>query len=78
MKILHIGGTGFLGSHIVKRLIKKNCELTIISRNPDAEMPFDKTKVNFIKGDILELDKLDISDDYDLILYTAMPPFKPG
>jgi nucleoside-diphosphate-sugar epimerase len=49
MKILHIGGTGFLGSHIVNKLITRNNQVTIITRNPDKEMPSDKSKVSFIE-----------------------------
>lgn len=78
MEVLLIGGTGFLGSHIVKKLIDRNHRVTIISRNPDKEMPFDSSKVNFIRGDILNPDKLEISDKYDVLVYTAMVPFKPG
>ncbi len=78
MKILHIGGTGFLGSHIVRKLIQRNHDLTLITRDPDREMPFDKTKVKFIKGDVLQLDKLEISGKFDVLVYTAMVPFKPG
>ena len=78
MKILQIGGTGFLGSHIVKKLIERNHDLTIITRNPDNEMSFDKSKVRFIKGDILQLDKLEIYDKFDVLVYTAMIPFKPS
>jgi len=78
MKVLHIGGTGFLGSYIVKKLIERSHEVTIITRNPDNEMPFDKSKVKFLKGDILELDKIDVSDKFDVLVYTAMVPFKPG
>ncbi len=78
MKILQIGGTGFLGSHIVRKLIQRNHETTIITRKPDIEMPFDKTKVKFIKGDILQLDKFEISDKFDVLVYTAMVPFKPS
>jgi nucleoside-diphosphate-sugar epimerase len=78
MKILQIGGTGFLGSHIVRELIERNHDLTIITRNPDNKMPFDKTKVKLIKGDILQLDKLEISDKFDVLVYTAMVPFKPS
>ncbi|MBN1769216.1 MAG: NAD(P)-dependent oxidoreductase [Prolixibacteraceae bacterium] len=78
MKILQIGGTGFLGSHIVKKLIERNHDLTIITRNPDNEMPFDKSKVKFIKGDILQLDELEISANFDVLVYTAMVPFKPS
>jgi nucleoside-diphosphate-sugar epimerase len=78
MKILHIGGTGFLGSHIVRKLIQRNHDLTLITRDPDREMPFDKTKVKFIKGDVLQLDKLEICGKFDVLVYTAMVPFKPG
>jgi 2-alkyl-3-oxoalkanoate reductase len=78
MKILQIGGTGFLGSHIVRKLIERNHDLTIITRNPNNEMPFDKLKVKFIKGDILQLDKLEIADKFDVVVYTAMVPFKPS
>ena len=78
MKILHIGGTGFLGSHIVRKLIQRNHDLTLITRDPDRDMPFDKTKVKFIKGDVLQFDRLEISGTFDVLLYTAMVPFKPG
>jgi len=78
MKILHIGGTGFLGSHIVRKLIERNHDVTIITRDPDTEMPFDKTKVKFIKGDILQFDRFEISGKFDVLVYTAMVPFKPG
>ncbi|MBN2746634.1 MAG: NAD(P)-dependent oxidoreductase [Bacteroidales bacterium] len=78
MKILQIGGTGFLGSRIARRLIERNHDLTIITRNPENEMPFDKTKVKFIKGDILRPELLGISEKYDVLVYTAMIPFKPG
>jgi nucleoside-diphosphate-sugar epimerase len=78
MKILHIGGTGFLGSHIVGKLIERNHDLTIITRCPEKIMPFDKTKVKFMKGNVLQLNKLEFSDTFDVLLYTAMVPFKPG
>ena len=40
-------------------------------------MPFDKSKVKFLKGNILHLDKLDISDKFDVLVYTAIVPFMP-
>lgn len=65
-------------SHIVRKLIQRNHDLTLITRDPDREMPFDKTKVKFIKGDVLQFDKLEISGKFDVLVYTAMVPFKPG
>ena len=78
MTVLMIGGTGFLGSHVVAKLIDRNHRVTVLSRNPDRKMDFDKMEVNFIKGDILGLNELDISEKFDVIVYTAMIPFKPG
>lgn len=78
MNILLIGGTGFLGSHLVRRLIDRRHEVTIISRNPYHDMLFDKSKVRFIKGDILQADKIEIPGRVDVLVYTAMIPFKPG
>lgn len=71
-------GTGFLGSHLVKRLIDRRHEVTIISRNPYHDMLFDKSRVRFIKGDILQADKIEIPGRVDVLVYTAMIPFKPG
>lgn len=78
MNILLIGGTGFLGSHLVKRLIDRRHEVTIISRNPYHDMLFDKSRVRFIKGDILQADKIEIPGRVDVLVYTAMIPLKPG
>lgn len=62
----------------MRKLIERNYDLTIITRNPDNDMPFDKSKVKFIKGDILQFDSLEISDKFDVLVYTAMVPFKPS
>jgi hypothetical protein len=78
MNVLMIGGTGFLGSHIVDKLIDRDHRVTVISRNPDRKMIFDNSKVNFVKGDILTLKELTITEKFDVIVYTAMIPFKPG
>ena len=39
MKILIIGGTGFISSILTKKLLEKHCEVTILTRG--------KTKINF-------------------------------
>ena len=79
MNILIIGGTGFLGSHIVNKLIGRNHNIHIVSRNIQKEMAFDKSRVNLIQGDITNLEFIEkLPTDIDIIIYVAMPPFKPG
>lgn len=78
MKILQIGGTGFLGSRIVNKLVDRNQRVSVITRDPDKKMPFDRSKVNIIKGNILDIGQLAISGSFDVLVYTAMVPFKAG
>lgn len=78
MKILIIGGTGFLGSRIVQKLINRNHNVSILTRNPDKTMSFDTSKVSFIVGDITAITSITIADTFDVLVYTAMVPFKPG
>jgi len=78
MKVTHLGGTGFLGSKIVNKLIERGHQVTVITRNPDHEAAMGPAGLHYMQGDILQLDKLEISDRFDVLLYTAMVPFKPG
>ena len=79
MNIFIIGGTGFLGSHIVNKLILKSHNVIVLTRNLNKEMQFDKTKVKLIQGDIAELNFIQqLPKSIDVIVYVAMPFFKPG
>lgn len=51
MRVFITGGTGFIGSHIVKKLSARGDQVTILSRNPSA-FPFlkDLSGVSFIEG----------------------------
>ena len=51
MKVLVIGGTGFIGSYVVRQLIKMGHKVTVFNRGQTiAELPPD---VKWIKGDRL-------------------------
>ena len=50
MKILVIGGNGFLGSHVSEELSKKNNKITIFDIKKSSWF---KKKQKFIKGSIL-------------------------
>ncbi len=58
-RVLVIGGTGFIGSYIVKECLKQNYSVTILSRS--GKGAFD---CEYLQGDILEL----TSADYEPLL----------
>lgn len=51
MKILVTGGTGLVGSHVVNELLKRDAEITVLTRKSksDAELP---KGVHYLQGDL--------------------------
>src|SRR3954470_11824601 len=47
--VLVTGGNGFIGRHLVKRLLADGCEVTLLQRSPDAVDP---------RSDLLRIDAL--------------------
>ena len=39
MKILVTGGTGTVGSQVVSELLKRNAQVSVLTRRPDAKLP---------------------------------------
>lgn len=52
MKLFVTGGSGFIGSHIVKRLVERGDDVTVLSRQR-SELPW---PVRIVVGDLWELD----------------------
>ena len=60
-KVLVTGGTGFIGSNIVKSLIKKKYQVSVYDNNSRGELinlNEYEGSFNFIEGDIRDKDKL--------------------
>ncbi|MBL7087117.1 MAG: NAD-dependent epimerase/dehydratase family protein [Candidatus Cloacimonetes bacterium] len=65
--ILVTGGTGFIGQHLVNRLLRMNCEVTILDINiPKNKFNNNSGKIRFIREDICN--KIDVQKFGDLNL----------
>jgi len=77
IKILVTGGAGFIGSHIVDKLLSKDFEVTILDnlssgRWENISHHLDNELFHFIKGDILDLDKIKtIVQNHDAVFHKA-------
>jgi UDP-glucose 4-epimerase len=68
MKILVTGGSGFIGSHLVDKLIEKKYDVIIF----DISEPKYESNSHFIKGDILSLEQIkEATQGIDIIYHLA-------
>lgn len=75
MKVLITGGSGFLGSHLVRELLNQNIETVALDRVAPKKIstPFMESKnFTFIEGDILDEDLVHESmRSCDVVIHTA-------
>lgn len=51
MKVMVTGGTGFIGSYVVDRLVSEGHEVTILARNPNKVAGFlEHPRIKFVEG----------------------------
>lgn len=77
-KFLVTGGAGFIGSHIVKRLIEKQCQITVVdnlSTGTLKNLEGMLDSIEFIEGDLtdMELVKRVVSGKTHIIHQAAIP-----
>lgn len=59
MSILVTGGTGVIGSMVVRKLVEKGIEPVVVARHEDLSLLKDvKRKITFVQGDVLDFEKV--------------------
>ncbi|MEM2900459.1 MAG: NAD-dependent epimerase/dehydratase family protein [Thermoplasmata archaeon] len=81
MRTLVTGGAGFIGSHLVDRLIKEGREVVVYDNFSSGKIEFlkdhiGKNKFKIVEADLLELDKLKdvLSEGFDEVFHIAANP----
>lgn len=73
-RVLVTGGTGFIGSHLVKRLMDDNYSIRILGRSSNRAQieKFKENGVEYIQGDIRDFDKLKyVFQNIDVVFHLA-------
>ena len=71
MKILVTGGSGYIGSFMVKRLLQETHEVVVFDRQ---ELTFPEESISYIQGDLRsteDLKNLFASHKFDAIIHFA-------
>ncbi len=72
MKALITGATGFIGSHLVEKLLSKGYEITCLTRGVSASGWLEGLDLNFIQGDCSDRESLcNIASGYDYIFHLS-------
>ena len=80
MKILVIGGTGLVGSHLLPRLIEGKNEVYALTRSADKIEKINTLGAHGILGDLRDPRNFEkaLPERLDVIVLLAMPGVKPG
>jgi dihydroflavonol-4-reductase len=74
MHVLVIGGTGFIGYHIVQQLLSRQYEVTVLSRNPEKARKTFGESVHYCKGDLTFFHDIEFGTAFngiDVMIYAA-------
>ncbi|MBN1523767.1 MAG: UDP-glucose 4-epimerase GalE [Spirochaetales bacterium] len=73
MKVLVIGGAGYIGSHVSRELLDKNHDVTVFDNLSSGTRENIFREETFIQGDILDTDALDsvMTQGFDALIHLA-------
>ena len=79
MRVFVIGGTGFLGSHLVPKLLGKGHDVAVLTRSKEKASSLKTIGIRGIVGDLLYPESF-ISNlpPQDVVIAAAMPKIVPG
>ena len=71
-KVLILGATGYLGSHVTRRLSAAGMQVSGVSRSVDGDRKILDSGGHALRGDLAEpAPLLDAANDHDIVIYTA-------
>lgn len=71
MQILVTGGAGFIGSHLVKALLKQGHEVFVVDNLSTGKRERVPAEAKFIEGDIRDMQKLPLPKAIDAVFHLA-------
>jgi nucleoside-diphosphate-sugar epimerase len=72
MRILVIGATGYLGSHIARRLTETGHQVSGLSRNSDRDAALEASGLKALRGDLADVGSIiDMMRGHDATIYAA-------
>lgn len=72
MKVLVTGGAGFLGRHLVRKLVDEGQQVRIVDLEPLQDDRFDDDPVEFVEGHIADHELMDqVCEDVDVLVHAA-------
>lgn len=79
MKVYIIGGTGFLGTFLIPKLMAKGHDITVLTRSKDKVSQLESSGINVVVGDLLRPESiLERIPPQDAVISIAMPDVKIG
>jgi len=72
-KILVVGGAGYIGSHVVRALLKEKCAVTVYDNLSSGQERNLFSEAEFVRGDILDAARLEktMSAGFDAVVHLA-------